>query len=110
MFGGGQIGVAFTTIPSSVDLTVFVYLYRLNLATSAVTYLFDQTFDVNNITTADGGTGFVNLTWNGIADTVATPGNYRYYWTAAYGKSGSTSGITTMFYRDRSLLVQTLKR
>jgi hypothetical protein len=110
VFAQALIGVEFTTITSTVDVFLFTILYRQNVATGVLTNLFTQDLDVYNVTSADGRTAFFNLSWTGVADTVPAPGNYRYFFSAAYGKSGTTSGVVTMYYMNRNVLAQTLKR
>jgi hypothetical protein len=110
VFAGVQAGVQFTTISGSVDVTGFFYLRRTNLSTGVITSLFDQIFDVNNVTTADGSTAFFYPTWTGVADTVPAAGTYRYSIAFQYGKTGTTSGSTIFYFLGRTWLVQTLKR
>jgi hypothetical protein len=110
VFAGVHAGLQFTTIPSSVDATGTFYLRRTNVNTGVITSLFDQIFDVNNITTADGSTAFFYPNWTGVSDVVSTPGLYRYSIAFQYTKSGATSGVTTFYFLGRTWLVQTLKR
>ena len=110
VFAGVHAGVQFTTISSSVDVTGTFYLRRTNVSTGAIVSLFDQIFDVNNVTTADGSTAFFYPSWTGVADTVPTPGTYRYSIAFQYSKTGTTSGVTVFYFLGRTWLVQTLKR
>jgi hypothetical protein len=111
VFAQALIAVEFATIVSgSVDVFLFTILYRQNVSTGVLTNLFTQDLDVYNVTSVDGRTAFFNLTWTGVADVVPAPGTYRYFFSAAYGKVGNTSGVVTMYYMNRHVLAQTLKR
>jgi carbonic anhydrase/acetyltransferase-like protein (isoleucine patch superfamily) len=111
VFAQAQLGVQFTTITSgSVDVTASFNLRRTNLSTGVITSLYTQEFDVYNVTAADSSTATFNPVWAGISDTVPTAGSYRYSITVQYGRSGTVSGLTIMYFLGRTLMVQTLKR
>ena len=110
VFAQAQMGVQFTTITVAPDVTATFYLRRTNISTGAIVSLYDQIFDVYNVTTADGRIATYNPVWSGISDTVPTPGNYRYSILAQFVRNGTVSGIITLYFLGRTLMVQTLKR
>ena len=110
VFAQALIGVNFAIIVNNVTVSIFTDLVRQNVATGVIESLFPQNLDVYGVTALNGATAFFNLSWTGVSDVVPAPGTYRYFFRAQYGKQGPTSGGVTLYFMNRNVMVQTLKR
>jgi hypothetical protein len=89
----------------SFDVFLTADLFRTS-STGANVFFAAQDLEINNITSQEQVARF-SVIFNGIADTVPDAGTYTYKLRVAYNSGRAASVLN---FRDRNILVQTLKR
>ena len=107
VFFGSQVIIDLGAVfAGSFDVFLTADLYRTPAAGGANVIIATQDLEINNITSAEQY-GRFSVIFNGIADTVPTPATYNYRLRVRYDSGRAASSLT---FRDRNILIQTLKR